>query len=80
LEIRGEPAHGNLWFTEYTSLANKIGRISPKGTISEFAIPTQDSLAQGITTGADGNVWFTESGGDKIGRITATGKIAQYPI
>jgi virginiamycin B lyase len=37
--------------------------------ISEFAIPTSDSQPVGIATGQDGNVWFTEFVGNKIGQL-----------
>ena len=33
----------------------------------------------GITTGPDGNLWFTEYTGDRIGRITPQGVISEYP-
>jgi streptogramin lyase len=59
---------GNLWFTEQAG--NKIGRITPSGTITEFPIPTSQSTPIAITAGPDGNLWFTEEGGNKIGRIT----------
>ena len=32
----------------------------------------------GITSGPDGAVWFTESGG--VGRITTSGTITEYPL
>lgn len=41
--------------------------------ITEFAIPTANSGSDEITAGPDGNLWFTERGTNKIGRIT-TGK------
>jgi virginiamycin B lyase len=34
----------------------------------------------GITAGPDGNLWFTEYGGNKIGRITTAGVITEFPI
>ena len=49
---------GNLYFVE--QYANKIGRITPDGTISEFIIPTNSTYPNGITSGPDGNVWFAE--------------------
>jgi hypothetical protein len=58
---------GNLWFTEY--YGNKIGRITPAGSFTEFTIPTASSSPWGITAGADANIWFTEEGGNKIGKI-----------
>jgi virginiamycin B lyase len=34
----------------------------------------------GITAGPDGNLWFTEHSGNKIGRITPAGVITEFPI
>jgi streptogramin lyase len=45
------------------------------GTISEYPIPTADSLPRGITAGPDGRLWFTENAGNKIARITTSGQI-----
>ena len=50
--------------------SSKIGRISTSGTITEFPVPTSDSSPYGITAGPDGNLWFTEAGGNKIGTST----------
>src|SRR6266704_2097659 len=50
------------------------------GTISEFSIPTVKALPAGIGSGPDGNLWFTEDEGNKIGRITPKGTISQFPI
>ena len=61
-------ADGNIWFTEYAG--NRIGRITPGGTITEFAIPSPNSQPIGIAAGPDGNLWFTEQAGNKIGRIS----------
>jgi virginiamycin B lyase len=58
---------GNLWFTEYTG--NKIGRITPSGTITEFTIPTPSSTPLGIVSGPDGAIWFAETATNKIGRL-----------
>ena len=54
--------------------------IVPSGSISEFPIPTPESIPQGITAGPDGNLWFTEADGNKIGRITLNGTISEFPI
>jgi virginiamycin B lyase len=45
---------------------------------TEFPIPTPDSEPSGIVTGSDGNLWFTEGEGNKIGRITTTGGPTDY--
>ena len=101
---------GNLWFTEHDG--NRIGRITPAGTVTEFSAASRPTAArryrggtgrqplvhrepaaarigritpagavtefssgisagsgpQGITAGPDGNLWFTEFGGNRIGR------------
>jgi streptogramin lyase len=50
-------------------------RCVPAVTATEFAIPTPASSPTSITQAADGNLWFTEFGTDKIGRINATTKV-----
>lgn len=48
--------------------------------LQEFSIPTTSSDSLGITSGTDGNLWFTEYHGSKIGRITSAGVITEFPI
>ena len=48
---------------------DRIGRITPSGRISEFQIPTEESVPIAITSGRDRNLWFTEAFGNQIGRI-----------
>jgi streptogramin lyase len=55
------------WFTESDG---KIGRITTAGLITEFPTPTINSFPICFVAGPDGALWFTESSGDKIGRIT----------
>jgi len=56
---------GALWFIE----ANKIGRFTTSGVLTEYPVPSGDGL--GITTGPDGALWFTEGGSSgKVGRIS----------
>src|SRR5437667_4749746 len=69
----------NVWFA--ASNGKKIGRITPSGTITEFAV---SGYAFGITAGPDGNLWFTEyvAAGNSfvglIGRITPTGALTEF--
>src|SRR5205809_905306 len=49
-------------------------------TITDYPTPTGGSAPYGITAGPDGNVWFTEGFGNKIGRITPAGAITEFPI
>jgi len=48
--------------------------------IIEFEIPTANSGPWGIALGADGNLWFTERDGNRIGRITPAGVITEFPV
>jgi streptogramin lyase len=69
---------GNVWFTE--EVGDRIARITPAGTITEFPIPTTDSEPVAIVTGSDGNLWFAEQNATKIGRITPAGAITEFPL
>jgi virginiamycin B lyase len=66
---------GAFWFTEGN--ANRIGRITYAGAITEFTDPTANSGLGGIIFGAYGDFWFTEGNANRIGRITTGG--AFYP-
>jgi streptogramin lyase len=46
--------------------------------ITEFPIPTPSAAPLGIAAGSDGNLWFTEAQGGKIGRITPSGHVSEY--
>jgi virginiamycin B lyase len=83
-------AHNNVWFTAggggFSRLAaiplnNRIGRLSADGKITEFETPTIESGPTSIHIGKEGDVWFTERGGNKIGRLNPqTGGIKEYEI
>jgi streptogramin lyase len=44
--------------------------ITTAGAVTEYPIPTPSSQPWGISAGPDGNIWFTEGAGNKIGRLT----------
>src|SRR5690242_21637632 len=68
-----------LWFCE--SGTSKIGRLDPRDySFKEFDLPTANATPIGIIEGADGAFWFAEKTGNKIGRITADGKITEFPL
>jgi virginiamycin B lyase len=68
---------GNLWFMG----PSFIGRITTKGVVTEFPLPTKDSLPTAITAGSDGNLYFARSSpGSGIGRITTSGVITTIPV
>jgi virginiamycin B lyase len=68
---------GNLWFTENN--AQKIGKITPTGTITEYAIPPDPGNVdpESITNGPDGALWFTSE--SELGRITTSGSLTSLP-
>jgi streptogramin lyase len=68
----------NLWVTE--TAINKIARVTPTGTVTQFSIPTANAGASHITYGQAGSLWFTETNANKIGRITTTGSVTEYRI
>jgi uncharacterized repeat protein (TIGR01451 family) len=55
-------------------------RIALALSITEFPVPTPGGLSIGLTTGPDGNLWFTELVSNQIGRITPTGIVTEFPI
>jgi virginiamycin B lyase len=76
----------DLWFTECKG--NKIGRITTKGQLTEFPVPTADSCPLGIARSTlklgDGGVseafFFTERTANKIGAVTPAGEFFEFPI
>jgi virginiamycin B lyase len=43
-------------------------------------VPSADSCPHSITTGPDGNLWFTEPQANKIGRVTPAGDFTEYVV
>ena len=68
---------GNLWFTENNGNANKIGRITLNGTVTEFQVPGSPEF---ITTGPDSNLWYTDFTTGEIGRMTPVGTVTEFPV
>jgi streptogramin lyase len=61
-------AGGALWFTE-AHAGGKIGRITTGGSVSEYPVTLTGATSTafvpyGITTGPDGNLWFTLQSSD----------------
>ena len=50
----------------------------PRGHDHRVPHPHRSSLPNGIAAGPDGNIWFTEYDGNKIGRITPAGAITEF--
>ena len=79
---------GNIWFTQQSNSTmdlGGIGRIATDGTgLMEFnAGLTSNGYGSGlhsIVAGPNGNLWFTAQITAKIGRITPTGTITEFPV
>jgi streptogramin lyase len=50
-------------------------------TVTEFLLPPpEEKNLEEITAGPDGNLWFTEVDGNRIGKITPSGVITEFPL
>ncbi|WGY02935.1 hypothetical protein QI633_04075 [Nocardioides sp. QY071] len=49
-------------------------------TIATYPVPTADARLDSLVRGPDGNLWFAESKGWKLGRITASGSITEFGV
>jgi virginiamycin B lyase len=67
---------GALWFTE----GAHIGRLTPGGDVTEFALPAGDSASGPILVGPDNNLWFVEDSTVALGRLTPNGAEMQIPL
>jgi streptogramin lyase len=67
---------GNVWYTDYAN--SKIGKVTPGGTVTEYATTTGSAGPLGICLGSDGNLWFTENLVSNIGKITTAGVVTEY--
>lgn len=73
---------GNLWFTDEgkdKEGQNLVGRVTPLGSIDEFAIPGSYGTPGLIARGIEGNMWFT-LGSQAIGSVTPTGDVHDYRL
>ena len=83
--------NSDIWFGE--QIANKIGRLTTDGMLTEFPVPTTGTLkfkhctyessgpGEGyILFGPDGNSWFTESVGNKIVKMTLDGHMQEFDV
>jgi virginiamycin B lyase len=55
-----------------------LATVASGQTFTEFAVPEEPPI--GIAAGADGALWFTEAGGNQIGRVTTAGVFTEFPI
>jgi virginiamycin B lyase len=54
--------------------------MTPAGKVTLFPLSTAFTDTKSITTGPDGNLWFTEQRANQVGRITPAGNVTEFPI
>jgi virginiamycin B lyase len=89
---------GNVWFAEGCATGSsppfdcvgpaRIARVTPEFVVTEFSLPRLGTRANGITTGLDGRVWFTDrcarkydgcSGPDAVGWVDpSSGIVSEF--
>jgi hypothetical protein len=68
-----------MWFLA----ANRVGRITQTGQVTELPLDTGVSEEGGIVSGSDGNLWFTKSDGRRRGaivRLALSGQATEFPL
>jgi streptogramin lyase len=70
---------GTLWFTEWTP-GGKIYKIDSSKTVTGYPLPSGGDPYDIVLNPADGNLWFTEPAGNKIGFITPAGGVTEFSI
>ena len=73
---------GGIWFTKGRGSfgPDTVGRIDQNGAVTEFHLPQGESRPMVIVEASDGDAWFTEYFGDRIGRITPSGQLTELPL
>jgi streptogramin lyase len=60
---------------------SRTDRLEPAATWSEYPLPNAGSGPTTIALAGDGSLWFTESSGNRIGRMNADGTgLKEYPL
>ena len=77
-------ADGAMWFVELSggidgqrTDGNRVGRITMRGEITEFAMPAGSESPINITVGPDRNPWYTR--GRTLGRVNPDRSIEEFP-
>jgi streptogramin lyase len=63
---------------------NLVGRVTPAGSITQFAVPGTGAGSEAIAGGADGNIWMVaqepSNGPDWILKVSPAGVITRFPL
>jgi streptogramin lyase len=73
-------ANTTVWFTQAPSGGvGRIGRIQFP-TVAQFTVPATGELMD-IVEGPDGGIWFTDTGGNRVARLSPDGAtLAGFPV
>ncbi|HEV2737680.1 MAG TPA: hypothetical protein VGU66_03780 [Candidatus Elarobacter sp.] len=63
-----------------TGVSNTAATFAPTPTFYQFSIPVATNRPQWIAQGSDGNMWFTESPGSAVARITPAGVVTEFTV
>jgi virginiamycin B lyase len=65
---------GNQWFIDQVNQSNKIGRVTPFGAVTEFAVTgTPEDIVN-----RDGNLWAPQADPNGVDRVTPGGKVTDF--
>jgi streptogramin lyase len=81
---------GNLWLSftaeqstdpaTFSTIPWDVGRLTTKGALTVFHVPTIGSMPTRLTQGPDHAIWFVENGGSKLGRVTYDGTVTEVAL
>jgi virginiamycin B lyase len=73
---------GGIWFgrSEGSGGPDKVGRIDLNNGVTEFPLPQLYSGPMAIVEADNGDAWFIEYFGDRIGRVTPSGELSEFTL
>ncbi len=77
--MKGAGRSITLWVASVVAVLLE-SRAAMAVTIHEYPIPTPACIPFSIASGPDGNLWFTENYGARIGRITPSGDVTEFAL
>lgn len=73
---------GSVWFFDVGQ--NLVGRVTPAGSITQFAVPGTGSGSEAIVGAPDGNIWMVArtqmNGPDWILKVSPAGVVTKFPL
>ncbi len=75
----------SMWFTDGNGA---IGQITADGTVVEYSSVVPNGVSplgiagkpESIAVGPDGALWYTDANHSRIGRMTSTGEVQEFPV